>query len=136
MLHSMAPSTNAPTGGIPGGIQPATRVHDYASFLRRHDPVDPWEEVVPHAAPLGRSVAPGCYNVPADVLDRLGAKVPGLRDLLATEAFADHSAPRLGLRHASTRMQQHALMPEATERIAGLGLDVSPVALDAAAALA
>ena len=109
---------NAPKGRILDGLKAGTLAHDYARFLQRHDPLDRWEDVVPHAEDIPCSVEPGRYAIPADVVDRLSGKVPGIHDLLANVEFADHAARRLGLRYAYLRFQQHALMLEATERLA------------------
>jgi len=109
---------NAPKGRILDGLQSGTLAHDYARFLQRHDPLERWEDVVPHTADIPCSVDPERYDIPADIVDRLSGKVPGIRDLLANIEFANHAARRLGLRYAYLRFQQHALMLEATERFA------------------
>ena len=109
---------NAPKGRILDGLQAGTLAHDYAQFLQREDPLERWKDVVAHAEDIACSVDPGRYAMPKDLVDRLSGKVPGIRDLLANVEFADHAARRLGLRYAYLRFQQHALMLEATERLA------------------
>ncbi len=53
--------------------------------------------MVPHAEDIAWPVDPERYDIPANIVDRLSGKVPGIRDLLADIDFANHAARRVGL---------------------------------------
>ena len=135
---------------------------EYLAFLREHDPIENWEDVVPLDKPLKTKEVE--YPIPWDEVTKLQNLAPSLGQACNSVEFGNKLAPMLGLRYAYLRLGLHAhllnalenLIPIAYDKLTGIvevgcfnggllhfiaeqyspiqtvGLDFSPVALDLA----
>jgi hypothetical protein len=138
---------------------------EYLAFLREHDPIENWEDVVPLDKPLKTKEVE--YPIPWDDIQKLQHYAPSLKSTCEGVDFGNKLAPVLGLRYAYARLEHQAhllnhlndLVVMAGDQLSGIvevgcfnggllhfiaqqyspvqtvGFDLSPVALDVAASL-